>query len=278
MFGKCNIISNLGAGDSFIITDFLSPELANDLFARVDKEIEWQSVHHRTGLIPRLMAIQGTIEDDIIPVYRHPIDEDEPKLSKWTENANTIKTATEVYLKQKINHALIQKYRNGQDNISEHSDKTLDITHHSYITNYSLGEERIMTLKNKTKQTDNVEYDKQKIILPHNSLFCMGLVTNKLFKHEIKKECSKECGERISFTFRNIDTFYDCVNKKLFGQGARKDKREVIDPKDEKIKLLIAFSEENKNPDFDWDKLYGCGFDCFFGKVNEKEKKSSDHC
>ena len=39
----------------------------------------------------------------------------------------------EALLRQPFNHALIQKYRNGRDNIGEHADKTLDILKGKYL-------------------------------------------------------------------------------------------------------------------------------------------------
>lgn len=102
-----------GAGDSYLILNVLPPELAD---AAVRDEIHWNEMLHKQGPVPRLIAIQGTIEqlgkmmfigssmvfslrfstccnvqsclsskdgDSYEPLYRHPADE-QPPLTPWT--------------------------------------------------------------------------------------------------------------------------------------------------------------------------------------------------
>ena len=137
-----------------------------------------------------------------------------------------------------VNHVLIQHYRSGADYISDHSDKTIDVIRNSSIANVSLGAQRIMTLRlkrNKRQQQQEGErqattntitaLDKnptthihqpprltQRIPLPNNSLFIMGLETNKKWLHGIspdKRPLSTlspleqiHQGSRISLTFK----------------------------------------------------------------------------
>ncbi len=58
---------------------------------------------------------------------------------EFTPTVNKIRLALEQRLKTTFNHAIIQKYRNGEDFINEHSDKTLDLQPESFIVNYSSG-------------------------------------------------------------------------------------------------------------------------------------------
>lgn len=114
---------NLGSGDSRIIHDVLSSALADDGFALLRKEVEWQTMHHRSGKVPRLVAVQGEIEKDgSMPLYRHPADES-PRLRAFSTTIEKIRKEIEALLSQPFNHALIQLYRDGNDNISEHADK-----------------------------------------------------------------------------------------------------------------------------------------------------------
>jgi alkylated DNA repair dioxygenase AlkB len=53
-----------------------------------------------------------------------------------------IKEHVEKALRQCFNHVLIQYYRTGNDYISEHSDKTIDVVQGSKIVNVSLGAQR----------------------------------------------------------------------------------------------------------------------------------------
>ena len=94
---------------------------------------------HQGGDVPRLVSVQGEIgEDGSIPIYRHPADES-PPLLPFTPAVSLIRSEVERRLGHKVNHCLIQFYRNGTDYISEHSDKTLDIAPDSFIANVSLG-------------------------------------------------------------------------------------------------------------------------------------------
>lgn len=114
---------DIGSGDSRIIHDVLSSSLITDAFQRLKAEISWQTMHHRSGKVPRLVAVQGDIaQDGSVPVYRHPADES-PKLVSFSPTVRKIRQEVEKLLKEPFNHALIQLYRDGNDKISEHSDK-----------------------------------------------------------------------------------------------------------------------------------------------------------
>jgi nicotinamidase-related amidase len=113
----------IGEGDSKIIYDALPSKLAQNAFEMVCKEVEWQAMHHRNGEVPRRVAVQGEIDKSgNRPIYRHPADES-PPLSQFSPTVLRIRDAVQKLLHQPFNHALIQLYRSGQDNISEHSDK-----------------------------------------------------------------------------------------------------------------------------------------------------------
>jgi alkylated DNA repair dioxygenase AlkB len=253
-----------GAGDTYLIKNFL--EL--DLFDNCKNEIEWKNITNRGSYVPRLVAIHGTINNDVIPLYRHPAD-DLPILTEWTPSTLLVKNAIEQKFKQNINHSLNQYYRTSTDNIAEHSDKTLDIEHDSIIFNYSLGAMRTMILKNKTKNNDNT-HTTQRIQLPHNSLLVFGPKTNREWLHSIRpdrrpntlklKEELAYGSERISLTMRSIATFLNKKTGIITGQGAPKNDICDIDTKTESIKLVTAFSKENHDSNFDWNLNYGGGF------------------
>ena len=202
-----------------------------------------------------------------------------------------------------MNHVLIQLYRTGADYISEHSDKTIDVVRGSRIVNLSLGARRTMTLRTKKditaaggEQGANAEHapdvdgnaaarrTTQRIPLPHNSLFVMGLATNSRWMHSVhtdkRPENTKdlaERGPRISLTFRHIGTFLTTPSSPtgqeheqqeqqlIFGQGAtgktRAEARPVVHGGEAAERLLAAFGAENHQSEFDWEKAYGEGFD-----------------
>jgi hypothetical protein len=134
-----------GSNDSFLLLDIFPTDVANDLFYTLHDEVKWNSMRQKGKRVPRDISIQGTLTmengDEYEPLYRHPADE-QPELVSWTPTALKIKQRIEEIIQQKLNHGLIQYYKNGKDNIGEHSDKTLDILLGSNIVNYSLGKKK----------------------------------------------------------------------------------------------------------------------------------------
>ncbi|CAF4026819.1 unnamed protein product, partial [Rotaria sp. Silwood1] len=208
--------------------------------------------------------------------------DEQPELVSWTPTALKIKERIEEVIEQKLNHALIQYYRNGKDYIGEHSDITLDISIGSNIVNYSLGAARTMILKHKTQNSL-----KQRFKLPHNSLFIMGWKTNREWFHSIKQDkrldMDKDSDElafssqRISLTLRTIATFRNRRTGQLYGQGAKnktvKQISEHTSNESDEQDMLMAFTAENQqSSDFDWNHYYGNGFDA----LNFKDKLKCD--
>ena len=141
-------------GDTAVISDVLPPELASTAFERLKHEVEWQRMSQHGGEVPRLVAVQGAVDDQgDMPVYRHPSDES-PPLLPFSPTVLEIKAEVEKHLCHPLNHVLIQLYRDGTDYISEHSDKTLDIVRGSFIANVSLGAERTMVFRTKRPDKD----------------------------------------------------------------------------------------------------------------------------
>ncbi|EAU83551.1 isochorismatase [Coprinopsis cinerea okayama7 len=236
----------LGAGDTELIHPLLPSPLSSTAFSTLLTEVNWRTMLHRGGEVPRRVAVQGTsIPDPILPnthafpIYRHPADTP-PDLhqERFTPTVEQIRKIAEEKVGHELNHVLIQHYRGGQDFISEHSDKTLDVVRGTKIVNVSLGAERVMTLRLKrdaiatpessssttTSENTNAPGDSkppprpaQRIPLPHNSLFVMGPETNKRFLHGINHDNRPEStkkeeelaygGERISLTFRCIGSW-----------------------------------------------------------------------
>jgi len=283
-----------------VFLNVLSADLQLELFERLDSEIDWNVMTHKGGPVPRLISIQAESTDGgCFPLYRHPADEQLGTIA-FTPTAQRCRDEVSAVVNQQFNHALIQKYRNGKDNISEHADKTLDIERGTVIVNLSVGSTRVMILKSKPDHpnvvNDGSDSTKivQKITLPPNSVFVLGWQTNLLFTHQIKADkraaWEKRPDERlyneqrISLTFRSIATFIS-PDGAIFGQGAKNKavpdilrpvpdltnhaaasravhfKETELQQEMESAELLKAFSVENRSALFDWDAYYGKGFD-----------------
>lgn len=214
------------------------------------------------------------------PIYRHPADES-PALRPFSPTVSLIRAHVQKVLDHPVNHVLIQHYRTGADYISEHSDKTIDVVRGSKVVNVSLGAQRVMTLRLKRDRVQNagqlggVPRQSQKIPLPHNSMFVLGLETNAKWLHGINhdkrpiqlKSPEEQFmnGERISLTFRQIGTFLSCDQSRIYGQGAKgntiEDAHPVVNGTEEAANLVEAFGKENQQSEFDWDAIYGEGSD-----------------
>ncbi|KAI9712225.1 MAG: hypothetical protein M1812_006960 [Candelaria pacifica] len=233
----------IGEGDSRIVEDFLPSSLADSVFERVKMEVQWNTMSHKGGEVPRLVAVEGEVDGDgSVPIYRHPADES-PPLLPFSPAISAIRDEVQKVLDHPVNHVLIQLYRDGRDNISEHSDKTLDIVHGSNIVNVSLGAQRTMTLRTKkSAQTQGsppsdqrqqrpstnrnpsnegksptpqhlhpskpkTDRQSQRISLPHNSIFILGQQTNKRWLHAIradKRLTSEKSEQEIAFNGERI--------------------------------------------------------------------------
>ncbi|ETI24872.1 hypothetical protein G647_04242 [Cladophialophora carrionii CBS 160.54] len=278
----------IGEGDSRLYVNLLDQTEAEQAFYSCRKDINWQKMFHRSGEVPRLVAVQGSMPGDgsELPIYRHPADES-PELLPFDTVVNMLRKAAERVVGHPLNHALIQWYRTSEDNISEHSDKTLDIVRGSSIVNVSLGAQRTMILRAKKsallgpakgEEPDTVR-PSQRVPLPHNSLFVLGQTTNQHWLHSIRADKRPDFekspaelafgGERISFTFRNIGTFINVAANTIWGQGATSKIRGGASPlttgpeaEREGEEMIRAFGQENhRSVDWDWDAWYGKGFD-----------------
>lgn len=280
----------IAEGDSRIVHDFFPPDqyhptdrsrpLKDLIFIQLYNEVRWQKMRHQDGEVPRLVCAQGDFgADGSMPIYRHPADQTLPLLH-FSPKVQLIRKRAEELVGHPLNHALIQLYRSGSDYISEHSDKTLDIAQGSSIVNVSFGAQRTMRLRTKKRPkkdgSEEAQRDTQRVAMPHNSMFVLGLESNKKWLHGImadKRPNSERStaenayrGTRISLTFRYIETYLDAKCQTIWGQGATvKDQREARDvvnnDEEETERMIRAFSQENHDPNFDWDDWYGEGYD-----------------
>ena len=110
--------------------------------------------------------------------------------------------------KSKFNGVLINKYNNGADYISAHSDKEDGLDETAGVVILSYGATRIMTFELRKDAPPNSQRLSELVKnqpLEHNSIAIMeGEVFQKTYTHEIKKD--KTCTmPRISLTFRVHD-------------------------------------------------------------------------
>lgn len=273
-----NILSNIwGCGDVKLV----DLDLHENMFENIKTEVQFREMISQGNPVPRLVAIQfinpekqlfdfsgneKTKYQIIHPVYRHPNDIEPENVSMTKYVLDILKEVEEKTGITGLNHVLIQLYRDGTDHISAHSDKTLDIDLNTPIINVSLGFSRIMTLQSKR----NTKI-KEQIPLNNSTAVVFGLKTNKEWYHEIKKDMTRPVSERISLTFRKINTYLYKINSLskssiLVGQGSPYktiediDKITITSEQTDPKCLLYSFGNENKDYNFNWELNYGNGF------------------
>lgn len=50
--------------DCYVVENILPDELAKDAFASLRDEVNWQVMNHRGNEVPRLVAVQGQVDED----------------------------------------------------------------------------------------------------------------------------------------------------------------------------------------------------------------------
>eukprot|EP01031_Cornospumella_fuschlensis_P036581 gene36581-44374_t len=261
-------------GDVYVVP---LPEIQSDpvrYFTDLLEQVNFKEMFNQGHPVPRLVAEEFLEHPELgTPIYRHPHDSS-PSSSPMHPVVQEITRRIYTHipdLTDRLNHALIQHYRDGSDTIAAHSDKTLDIDLHTPILNVSIGSTRYMYLQH--KQQKNIL---QKLPLRHGEVVVFGLDTNKHWFHEIPKLIPTPQHElfgtsRISLTFRAIRTF-DSSYGVLIGQGSvyktieeflrvQRDGGDIHSRGGSKEDLIAAFSKENKQSgEFNWQDSYGGGF------------------
>lgn len=206
-------------GENMLFINCSASHLARGL---VDTDA--QVVTHKGGPLPRQIqcfanesAVHGT------PLYRHPFDAflrasgpfrpDDTALVKTL--VDVVRGHGRIPSPTQFNHLTVQTYRDGNDHISEHSDKVLDIRPETPILIYSIGAPRVMRFRHKDKDAGHPNIQ---IVLPHDSLLFLGWHTQRDYYHAIN-QCQTVEGPRTSYTFRCIHTFLD-NDGRLNGPGA----------------------------------------------------------
>jgi hypothetical protein len=255
-----------GEGDIHIIR---IPEIIDKpeyYWEAILKQIRFREMFNQGNAVPRLISIQSLTHPFGKPLYRHPNDEEPPNIDMQMITCELKDLVNRYTGITSVNHVLIQYYRDGRDNIAAHSDKTLDIDLNTSIINLSIGSTREMFIQNKTSKCRF-----EKIVLRHGECVVFGLRSNRYWTHEIPKHMHIISHPiykkgRISFTFRNIGTYYNSEHDMVFGQGSPCKKLEDASAaaackEDNRMDLIKAFSKENRlAEEFCWKEVYGDGF------------------
>lgn len=115
----------------------------------------------------------------------------------WSEDLIEIKKRIEPMSKVIFNSVLLNRYRNGSDSISWHTDAEKELGTNPVIASVNFGQARKFQLRHiKTKELLEID-------LTHGSLLIMQGELQHFWQHQVPKT-SKPVSERINLTFRVI--------------------------------------------------------------------------
>jgi alkylated DNA repair dioxygenase AlkB len=190
---------NMKGADCWYCPNFFSDkELWYEL---IDNSVEWQQfmvkVYGKTVEQPRdsfYMADNG---------YPYKYSGVDRKPDDWTVSVTEMKKIIDAVLQDfapnhpKLNAVLGNRYRNGYQNIGDHSDSESDLKKDAFIVSVSLGAARdfVFTHKETNKKVN--------ILLESGSVLLMGGDCQKNWKHGLPKRL-KVKDPRINLTFRSV--------------------------------------------------------------------------
>ena len=174
---------------------FLSSFSAKEMFNIIDEKAKWEQkqilFYGKYHNIPRLTAWYG----DEKAAYKYSGVLNIP-LKPFIELQNLIEKVEQV-CGAKFNSVLLNKYRDGNDKVSWHSDNEKEFGINHTIASLSLGQERRFDIR----QIDGLEIEK--IPLNSGTLLLMKGAFQHEWQHQIPIQ-KKITSPRINLTFRNV--------------------------------------------------------------------------
>jgi alkylated DNA repair dioxygenase AlkB len=179
--------------------DFEAAWLSADEAARcldaVRGEVEWVAreivIYGKRIMQPRLVGWAGDVP------YRYSGQTLEPR--PFTDTVRALTERVNAFAGTHFNHVLLNRYRDGRDNMGMHADNEPELGPDPIVATLSLGTTRRMTLVPRRPR----EGERHSIELTSGSLLVMRGACQRRFRHGIPRE-PRVTEERVSLTFRLI--------------------------------------------------------------------------
>lgn len=182
-------------GEYIFLPNYFNNVESDIFFDKLKNNIDWKqesmNMYGKQLNFPRLTAWHG---DNDKPYSFSGITLS-PKV--WNEELVSIKSKIEPIAKVDFNSVLLNRYRDGNDSISWHTDAEKELGINPVIASVNFGATRKFQLRHiKTKEKLEIE-------LTHGSLLIMQGELQHFWQHQVPKT-SQKVGERINLTFRVI--------------------------------------------------------------------------
>jgi alkylated DNA repair dioxygenase AlkB len=175
--------------------DWLSPSEARRCIAAVRTEVAWAEreivLYGKRIMQPRLVGWAGEV------AYRYSGQTLEPRA--FTDTVRALTDRVNAFAATRFNHVLLNRYRDGRDNMGMHADDEPELGPDPVVATLSLGATRRMTLVPRRPR----DGERRSLELPDGSLLIMRGACQRRFRHGIPRE-PRVTDERVSLTFRQI--------------------------------------------------------------------------
>jgi alkylated DNA repair dioxygenase AlkB len=175
--------------------DWLSAGEAERSLAAVRAEVTWAEreivLYGKRIMQPRLVGWAGEV------AYRYSGQTLEPR--PFTNTVRALTDRVNEFARAHFNHVLLNRYRDGRDNMGMHADDEPELGPEPVVATLSLGATRRLTLVPRRPR----DGERRALELPSGSLLVMRGACQRQFRHGIPRE-PRVTEERVSLTFRLI--------------------------------------------------------------------------
>lgn len=188
-------VTDIPNGKYIHLPNYYQTEKANFYLEALLEEIQWKQesvfMYGRQVPFPRLTAWYGDNDKPYsfsgITLTPHP----------WNKVLLEIRQDVENLSGSRFNSVLLNRYRDGNDSISWHTDAEKELGHNPVIASVNFGAERVFQLRH-MKTSERID-----ILLKHGSVLVMQGEMQHFWQHQVPKT-KKALTERINLTFRLI--------------------------------------------------------------------------
>lgn len=184
---------DLPDADVMLIDTFFTKEESDYYYTTLLEQTRWHTyempMYEKVVAAPRMVS---WFEDSVQKKDKAPTISLTPDLCAIRQR---VETETQI----KFNAVLLNLYRDGNDGVSWHSDKTATVNKNMIIASVTFGETRMFRLRHKFRK----ELQQVEIPLYHGSFLLMAGTTNSFWEHQVPKTARKVL-PRINLTFRQV--------------------------------------------------------------------------
>ena len=175
--------------------DWLPASEARRCLAAVRAEVTWVEreivLYGKRIMQPRLVGWAGEV------AYRYSGQTLEPRA--FTDTVRALTDRVDAFAGTRFNHVLLNRYRDGRDNMGMHADDEPELGPDPVVATLSLGAPRRLLLVPRRPR----DGERRSLELPPGSLLVMRGACQRRFRHGIPRE-PRVTDERVSLTFRLI--------------------------------------------------------------------------